>query len=139
MKYTNKTVLITGAARGIGAACAEKFASLGYRVILNYRTSEKEAFFLSQKLTETGAKVLCVRADVSLSLIHILHRAAHAYRLFFQRSKAPGKRRNTSVLQCPFKRSAGQGFRHFSVNYHERRKIHERKVLFDHSDSVHLT
>ncbi len=65
MKYTNKTVLITGAARGIGAACAEKFASLGYRVILNYRTSEKEAFFLSQKLTETGAKVLCVRADVS--------------------------------------------------------------------------
>ncbi len=38
-----KTVLITGASRGIGKACAELFAQKGYRVATTYLKSEKEA------------------------------------------------------------------------------------------------
>lgn len=37
----NKIVLITGASSGIGAGCADKFASEGARVILNSRSSAK--------------------------------------------------------------------------------------------------
>ena len=65
MKNNKKTVLITGAARGIGAACAEKFASLGYNLVLNYRTSEEQALTLAQTLKQNGAEILCVCADVS--------------------------------------------------------------------------
>ena len=65
MNNMRKTVLITGAARGIGAACAEKFAALGYNIVLNYRTSEKQALALAETLKQNGAQVLCVCADVS--------------------------------------------------------------------------
>ncbi len=37
----NKTVLITGASRGIGRACADLFASRGYDLILNCLTSRE--------------------------------------------------------------------------------------------------
>ena len=33
------TVLITGASRGIGKACAELFAENGYDVVINYNNS----------------------------------------------------------------------------------------------------
>ena len=37
-KFKNKTVLITGASRGIGLACAQQFANLGARVITAQRS-----------------------------------------------------------------------------------------------------
>lgn len=55
-----KTVLITGASRGIGAACAEKFSREGFDVIINYNRSEKEALALADKL-----HCRALRADVS--------------------------------------------------------------------------
>ena len=56
------TAVITGSARGIGAATAALFADLGYNVVLNYKTSEAEALALKEKL---GEKAIAVRADVS--------------------------------------------------------------------------
>ncbi len=55
-----KRVLITGASRGIGAACARVFAKSGYGVIINYNYSEEEALRLAE---EIGAET--IRADVS--------------------------------------------------------------------------
>ena len=55
----NKTVLITGASRGIGAAAARLFAKEDYHVIINYRKSKAEAEKLA---AETGAEIFC--ADV---------------------------------------------------------------------------
>jgi 3-oxoacyl-[acyl-carrier protein] reductase len=45
-----KTVLITGASRGIGAATAELFAENGYNVVINYNKSKAEAEELRDKI-----------------------------------------------------------------------------------------
>ena len=42
--------MVTGAARGIGAKCAELLAQDGYRVILNYNNSKAEAEKLSEQI-----------------------------------------------------------------------------------------
>ena len=41
-----KTVLITGASRGLGAAIARVFAKNNYNIILNYNNSKKRALDL---------------------------------------------------------------------------------------------
>ena len=61
----NRTVLITGASRGIGRATAELFAQHGYRIVLNYCNSESAAIELAGQLTLKGAQVLPFKADVT--------------------------------------------------------------------------
>lgn len=60
-----KTVLITGASRGIGRAAAELFAERGYRVLLNYRRSKAAAEELERELAARGADVMAYGADVA--------------------------------------------------------------------------
>ncbi len=43
MNFSNKTILVTGAARGIGRATAEAFARLGGTVAVHYHTSRQQA------------------------------------------------------------------------------------------------
>ncbi len=59
------TAVITGSARGIGAAVAALFARLGYNVVINYNTSEAEAELLCKKITADGGNAIAVKADVS--------------------------------------------------------------------------
>ena len=59
-----KTVIITGAARGIGRACAELFAAHGYRVLLNYYRSAEAATELARSLRAKGYTVALCQADV---------------------------------------------------------------------------
>lgn len=50
MDFSDKVILITGAARGIGRATADVFARLGGSVAVHYRSSEQQAAELLQAL-----------------------------------------------------------------------------------------
>ena len=60
-----KTALITGASRGIGAATARRLARAGYAVAVNYCSSEDRALALVEELRAEGHTAMAVRADVS--------------------------------------------------------------------------
>lgn len=57
-----KTVLITGASRGIGAAAAKEFSKKGWHVVINYNKNKEKALALAKEL---GATVF--QADISKS------------------------------------------------------------------------
>ena len=60
-----KTVLITGGARGIGAAISTAFAQAGYAVAINYNTSRTCAEELVARLTSERFTACAFQADVS--------------------------------------------------------------------------
>ena len=57
-----KTVLITGGSRGIGAACVEAFAAAGCRVVFSYLHSQEQAAALCARWQ---GRALAVQADVA--------------------------------------------------------------------------
>ena len=59
-----KTVLITGASRGIGEDIARLFAKNGYNVVVNYLKNETKAQNLASELCAYGARAIAVKADV---------------------------------------------------------------------------
>ena len=61
----DKVVVVTGGARGIGKAIVLALAEVGYKVVLNYNKSEKEALEIKELLTEKGQIVEIYKADVS--------------------------------------------------------------------------
>lgn len=61
----NKTVLITGASRGIGRATAVLFAQKGYNVVINYLRSVDAAYALFQQLKDMDCNVTLIQADIA--------------------------------------------------------------------------
>lgn len=61
----SKTVLITGASRGIGAATALAFGRAGWQVAVNYCHSRESAEHVCQRIRDLGGAALPLRADVS--------------------------------------------------------------------------
>jgi NAD(P)-dependent dehydrogenase (short-subunit alcohol dehydrogenase family) len=60
-----RTVLITGASRGIGAACALACARDGWDVAVNYTRDAAAAERVAQQVRALGHKAITVRADVA--------------------------------------------------------------------------
>ena len=63
MRLQNKTAIVTGAARGIGAATALKLAQEGADVLLTYSKSKDKAEALAQQIRSLGRKAVTLLAD----------------------------------------------------------------------------
>ena len=63
-----KTVIITGASKGIGAAMAILFARKGYNVVIGYNESYQLAKMLSSSLSSQGYNVLPIKVNVANKL-----------------------------------------------------------------------
>jgi len=65
LKMKNKTAIITGAAKNIGAKIAEDIHSMGMNVIIHYNHSEKEALKLSKNLNNIrDNSAIAIKADL---------------------------------------------------------------------------
>lgn len=60
MKFSGKTVLITGASSGIGMETAFKFAKEGARLIITYRKDKKTALAVAGKCKSLGARDVAI-------------------------------------------------------------------------------
>ena len=63
-----KTVIITGASKGIGAAMAILFARKGYNVVIGYNESYQLAKMLSSSLSSQGYNVVPIKVNVANKL-----------------------------------------------------------------------
>ncbi len=60
-----KTVLITGASRGIGAQTALHFATQGVQVAVHYHREKEKAEAIVEKIRQKGVLSIAVQADIS--------------------------------------------------------------------------
>lgn len=65
-RLEGKTAAVTGGARGIGAAIAERLAADGATVAISYSRSAKEADALVAKIKKAGGKAAAYKADASV-------------------------------------------------------------------------
>ncbi len=62
---TDKTVIVTGGSRGIGAAIARRFGASGARVVIGYRSDREAAARVEREIAEAGGLCLAAQGDVS--------------------------------------------------------------------------
>jgi 3-oxoacyl-[acyl-carrier protein] reductase len=79
----NKVALITGSARGLGKAIAERYAVLGANIVVNYSKDRASAEEVMRNITAMGVKVVSIQADVS--------KVAELERLFSEAKRVFGK------------------------------------------------
>ncbi|QNL52311.1 SDR family oxidoreductase [Olivibacter sp. SDN3] len=79
----NKVALITGSARGLGKAIAERYAALGADIVINYSRDKASADEVVSNIKAMGVKVMAVQADVS--------KVADIEKLFNEAENAFGK------------------------------------------------
>jgi 3-oxoacyl-[acyl-carrier protein] reductase len=65
MLLANRTAIVTGSARGIGKAIAERFARDGAKVAVNYRVNRDKAEAVADGIRRAGGKAVAIQADVA--------------------------------------------------------------------------
>jgi 3-oxoacyl-[acyl-carrier protein] reductase len=79
----HKVALITGSARGLGKAIAERYAALGADIVINYSRDKVSAEEVVSNIKAMGGRVIAVQADVS--------KVTDIERLFAEAREAFGK------------------------------------------------
>ncbi|TIS57519.1 SDR family NAD(P)-dependent oxidoreductase [Mesorhizobium sp.] len=82
-EFSGKTVLVTGASTGIGAAVARAFGALGANVGVHYNSHRVEAETVAADIRTTGGKAFIVQADATE--IEALGKAVEAVAAHFGR------------------------------------------------------
>ncbi|WP_334131661.1 3-ketoacyl-ACP reductase FabG2 [Silanimonas lenta] len=62
---SRRTVLVTGASRGIGRAIAERLGREGYAVVVHYRRGQAEAVAVAGRIREMGGEARLLGFDVA--------------------------------------------------------------------------
>jgi NAD(P)-dependent dehydrogenase (short-subunit alcohol dehydrogenase family) len=65
VRTVEKIILITGASRGIGAACAMLAARQGYQVAVNYRQDSAAAASVVAAIENMGGTAFAIQADIA--------------------------------------------------------------------------
>lgn len=65
MLLENRTCLVTGSSKGIGAGIAKELGDHGADVVVNYRSSEAKAYDVKAAIDEGPGEAMVVQADVS--------------------------------------------------------------------------
>jgi 3-oxoacyl-[acyl-carrier protein] reductase len=65
MTDNERTCVVTGSSRGIGRGIAEELARDGFDVVVNYRSSEAEAYDVVDAIEADGGNAIAVQGDVT--------------------------------------------------------------------------
>ena len=81
MKLENKVAIVTGGARDIGRAVAEKLAAEGARVTVNYFSSEADGKATVDAIEAAGGSAIAVRGDMTQAsdVAHLLQATQDAF------------------------------------------------------------
>ena len=65
MKLDSQTCVVTGSSRGIGKGIATELGEHGANVVVNYRSSEGEAYDVVDEIESLGGSAVAIQADVT--------------------------------------------------------------------------
>ncbi len=64
-RLKGQSAIVTGSSSGIGMAIAIELANEGAKVVVNYSSSEKDAYEIVKSIEKDGGEAIAIKADVS--------------------------------------------------------------------------